>query len=128
MRFNFPLNFITAPLIADLFLLAIAAIDRQDVYEGTIGADNLAPYDVLLVFLCLGYIAGSLEASGLIRWLAFKVIVKTGAVGHRLFLYLYIRFFGLGILIGNDLIMVSFVAFMTRISSNIRHLRAWIHA
>lgn len=67
MRIEFTVNFVTAPLVADLFLLAIAAIDRQDVYEGTIGADNLAPYDVLLVFLCLGYIAGSLEASRLIH-------------------------------------------------------------
>jgi Na+/H+ antiporter NhaD/arsenite permease-like protein len=128
MRIKFPVNFITAPLIADLFLLAIAAIDRQDVYEGTIGADNLAPYDLLLVFLCLGYIAGSLEAAGLIRWLASKVIAKSGANGHRLFLYLYTSFFGLGILIGNDPIMVSFVAFMTRISSNISHPRAWLYA
>jgi Na+/H+ antiporter NhaD/arsenite permease-like protein len=128
VRFRFPINFITMPLIADLFLLAIAAIGRREVYEGTIGADNIAPYDVLLVFLCLGYIAGSLEASGLIRWLAFKVMVRARGVGHRLFFNLYTSFFGLGILIGNDPIMVSFVAYMTRISSNILHPRAWIHA
>ncbi len=71
-KFDFQLNFITAPLIADLFLLAIGAIGPHEVYEGTIGADNIAPYDVLVVFLCLGYIASSLEDSGLIRWLVFN--------------------------------------------------------
>ncbi|PMD19969.1 hypothetical protein NA56DRAFT_680042 [Hyaloscypha hepaticicola] len=126
-KFNFQLNFITAPLIADLFLLAIGAIGPREVYEGTIGADNIAPYDVLLVFLCLGYIASSLEDSGLIRWLVFKVIKAGGGFGRRLFCYLYTSFFGLGILIGNDPIMVSFLADMTRISENIVHPRAWIH-
>lgn len=56
------------------------------------------------------------------------MIVKSGGAGNKVFLYLYTSFFGLGIFIGNDPIMVSFVAFMTRISSNIPHPRAWIHA
>ena len=127
VRFNFPINFITAPLIADLFLLAISAIGREEVYEGTIGADNISPYDIVLVFLCLGYIAASMEAAGLIRWLAFKVLSRASGVGHLLFFYLYASFFGLGIFIGNDPIMVLFLSYMTRVTKNITNPRAWIH-
>ena len=124
------MNFVTAPLIADLFLLAILAIGRQEVHDGTIGADNISPVDIMAFFLTLAYIAISIDASGLIRYLAFKVLQKGGKVGHRLFFYLYAFFFGLGSFIGNDPIILSgtaFLAYMTRVSSNIIHPRAWIH-
>ncbi|KAI4593871.1 hypothetical protein KJ359_008914 [Pestalotiopsis sp. 9143b] len=129
--FRFPMNFLTAPLIADLFLLAILAIGREEVYGGVIEANNIKPYDIMLFFISLAYIAISIDASGLIRWLAFKVLQKGGGAGHRLFLYLYTFFFVLGSFIGNDPIILSgtaFLAYMTRVSSNIVHPRAWITA
>ena len=124
------MNFVTAPLIADLFLLAILAIGRTEVRAGTIGADNILPYNIMIFFLTLAYIAISIDASGLIRWLAFHVLKKGGGVGHLLFFYLYAFFFALGSFIGNDPIILSgtaFLAYMTRVSSNIIHPRAWIH-
>jgi Na+/H+ antiporter NhaD/arsenite permease-like protein len=117
-------------LIADLFLLAIRAIGRTEVHAGTIGADNILPYNIMIFFLTLAYIAISIDASGLIRWLAFHVLKKGGGVGHLLFFYLYAFFFALGSFIGNDPIVLSgtaFLAYMTRVSSNIMHPRAWIH-
>jgi Na+/H+ antiporter NhaD/arsenite permease-like protein len=130
VRFQFPMNFVTAPLVADLFLLAILAIGRKEVHDGTIGADGIAPYDIMLFFLSLAYIAISVDASGLIRWLAFKVLQKGGKVGHRLYFYLYVFFFSLTAFIGNDPIILSgtaFLSYMTRVSSNIKHPRAWIY-
>ncbi|TRX89060.1 hypothetical protein FHL15_010079 [Xylaria flabelliformis] len=128
--FHFPVNFVTGPLIADLFLLAIGAIGRREVKGGIAGSDNIVPYDILLFFFSLAYIAISIDASGLIRYLAFKVLQLGGKVGHRLFFFLYAFFFGLGSFIGNDPIILSgtaFLAYMTRVSSNIVHPRAWIH-
>ena len=129
VQFRFPLNFLTAPLIADLFLLAISAIGRREVHDGTIGANHISPIDIMVFFITLAYIAISIDASGLIRYLAFKVLQKAGKVGHRLFFYLYAFFFLLGSFIGNDPIILSgtaFLAYMTRVSSNIVHPRAWI--
>ncbi|KAG4442567.1 hypothetical protein IFR05_001979 [Cadophora sp. M221] len=129
VRFRLPLNFLTAPLIADLFLLAISAIGRREVHDGTIGANHISPIDIMVFFITLAYIAISIDASGLIRYLAFKVLQKAGKVGHRLFFYLYAFFFLLGSFIGNDPIILSgtaFLAYMTRVSSNIVHPRAWI--
>ncbi|KAJ5790466.1 uncharacterized protein N7518_007477 [Penicillium psychrosexuale] len=131
VKLRFPLNFITAPLTADLFLLAILAIGRKEVHDGIVGADNINPIDIMVFFLTLAYIAISIDASGLIRYLAFKVLQKAGKVGHRLFFYLFLFFFGLGSFIGNDPIILSgtaFLAYMTRVSSNIVHPRAWIHS
>ncbi|EAW14205.1 putative arsenite efflux transporter ArsB-like [Aspergillus clavatus NRRL 1] len=131
VRLNLPVNFVTAPLVADLFLLAILAIGRDEVRGGTLGADNIVPIDIMGFFLTLAYIAISIDASGLIRYLAFKVLDKGGKVGHRLFFYLYAFFFGLGSFIGNDPIILSgtaFLAYMTRVSRNIVHPRAWIYS
>jgi len=117
------------PLVADLFLLAIGAIGRQEIADGTRGADGIAPYDIMIFFITLAYIAVSIDASGLIRWLAFKVLQKGGKSGPRLFFYLYVFFFGLGSFIGNDPIILSgtaFLSYMTRVSRNIIHPRAWI--
>ncbi|KAI0172676.1 hypothetical protein GGR52DRAFT_580393 [Hypoxylon sp. FL1284] len=123
------MNFVTAPLIADLFLLAILAIGRDEVYGGTIGANNISPIDIMAFFITLAYIAISIDASGLIRYLTFIVLQKGGKYGHRLFGYLYAFFFCLGAVCGNDPIILSgtaFLAYMTRVSSNIIHPRAWI--
>ncbi|KPM40518.1 hypothetical protein AK830_g6075 [Neonectria ditissima] len=131
LRFRFPMNFVTAPLIADLFLLAIKAIGRKEVHDGTIGANNISPLDIMIFFITLAYIAISIDASGLIRWLAFKVLQWGGEVGHKLFFYLYAFFFGLGTFIGNDPIILSgtaFLAYMTRVSKNINHPKAWIYS
>jgi Na+/H+ antiporter NhaD/arsenite permease-like protein len=121
---------VTAPLIADLFLLAILAIGRKEVRDGTIGADNILPYNIMVFFLSLAYIAISIDSSGLIRWLAFHVLNKGRGNGRRLYSYLYAFFFTLGSFIGNDPIILSgtaFIAYLTRVSSNIIHPRAWIH-
>ncbi|KKY37773.1 putative arsenite efflux transporter [Diaporthe ampelina] len=129
-RLLLPINFLTAPIIADLFLLAILAIGREEVAAGTIGAHHINPIDIMVFFITLAYIAISIDASGLIRYLAFKVLQWGGRAGHKLFFYLYTFFFALGSFIGNDPIILSgtpFLAYMTRVSSNIDHPRAWIH-
>jgi Na+/H+ antiporter NhaD/arsenite permease-like protein len=131
VRLNFPMTFVTAPLIANLFLLAILAIGRREVHDGTIGANNIAPYDIMLFFISLAYIAISIDASGLIRYLAYRVLRSGGNAGHRLYLSLYSFFFVLTAAIGNDPIILSgtpFLAYMTRVSANISHPRAWIYS
>ena len=126
-----PLNFVTAPLIADLFLLAILAIGRQEVHDGTIGADHISPLDIMIFFLSLAYIAISIDASGLIRYLAYRVLEWGRKSGGRLYFYLYCFFFALTSFIGNDPVILSgtaFLAYMTRVASNIKDRKAWIHA
>ncbi|RMZ24490.1 hypothetical protein D0859_11469 [Hortaea werneckii] len=125
---KFPMDF--APLIADLLLLAILAIGRQEVHDGTVGVDNIHPIDIMVFFLSLAYIAISIDASGLIRYLAFRVLKAGGRHGRLLYFYLYTFFFVLTGCIGNDPVILSgtaFLAYMTRVSSNIERPRAWIY-
>lgn len=129
VKIHVPINLNTAPLIAVLFLLSTTAIGRQEVREGTLGANNIVPIDIVLFALTVGYIARSIDASGLIRYLAFKVVSKTPN-GHRLFLYLYLFFFAIGVLFGSDPVIqlgALFLTYLVELSSNIQHPRAWIH-
>ncbi|KAH8922435.1 hypothetical protein BT69DRAFT_1263406 [Atractiella rhizophila] len=126
-----PFNFITAPIIAVLFLLAVQAIGRKELHDGIIGANNIKPYDIMAFFFSLAYLAISLDATGFIRFLVVWVVKKGGKVGHQLFFALYSFFFVLGTFIGNDPIILSgtaFLAYLTRVSSNIKHPRAWIYS
>jgi Na+/H+ antiporter NhaD/arsenite permease-like protein len=127
-RYTVPVNYVTAPLAAVLFLLAATVIGKHELMLGIIGDDDtgICPYDLVIVFLSLGYIANSLGAAGLVRWVVFKA-VRLGKVGHRLYLYLYICFFSIGAFLGNDPIMVLFLSYFMRVASNINHPRAWIH-
>jgi hypothetical protein len=77
------------------------------------------------------YIAISLDHTGLIRWLAVWVLKKGGGSGRLLYFFLYLFYFGLGTLFGNDPIILSgtpFIAYMTKASRNIKNPRAWIFA
>lgn len=130
VRIRVPIDLNTAPLIGVLFLLSTTAIGRKEVREGTLGANNIVPIDIVLFALTVGYIVRSIDASGLIRYLAIKVATKTEN-GHRLFLYLYSFFFAVGVLFGNDPVIqmgALFLTYLIRLASNIRHPRAWIHA
>ncbi len=84
----------------------------------------------MIFFLSLAYIAISIDASGLIRYLAYRVLEWGRKSGGRLFFYLYCFFFFLTSFIGNDPVILSgtaFLAYMTRVASNIKDRKAWIH-
>ena len=82
-----PINYFTAPLGAVLFLLAATVIGKREIELGVIGDDDtsICPYDLVIVFLSLGYIANSLGAAGLIRSVVLRAL-RLGKVGSRLYL------------------------------------------
>ena len=59
LRFNLPINIVTAPLIAVLFLSALSTVGQGKVHDDIPGANGFIPLDVVAVFLALGYIANS---------------------------------------------------------------------
>ncbi|KAG8744446.1 hypothetical protein FRC10_010116 [Ceratobasidium sp. 414] len=84
----------------------------------------------MALFISLAYIAIALDATGLLRFLAFWVVRKGGSSGRRLYLFLYLFFFGFGLLVGNDPIILSgtaFLAYLTRVAGIVPPT-AWIFA
>ncbi|TKY84989.1 hypothetical protein EX895_006069 [Sporisorium graminicola] len=129
------IDHVSAPLIGVLVLLATTTIGGEQVKQGIVGEDGIEPYDVLALFISLAYIAISLDATGLLRFLAFLICIKAGrqgreAKGKTLFLLLYFFFWSAGVLVGNDPVILSgtaFLVYFTRVAG-ISPPDAWIWA
>lgn len=137
------INHVSIPLIGVLFLLITRSIDGQQIKDGIIGTSGIEPLDILALFISLAYIAISLDATGLLRFLAFKICFlasgtsssstststsKSKSSGYTLFLFLYLFFWVLGVLVGNDPVILSgtsFLIYLTRVAG-ISPPSAWI--
>ncbi|SPO39873.1 uncharacterized protein PSFLO_05354 [Pseudozyma flocculosa] len=129
------IDHVSAPLIGVLLLLATTTIGGAQIRTGIVGEDGVEPYDVLLLFISLAYIAISLDATGLLRYLAFLICLKSGkrgqeGSGRKLYLLLYFFFWSAGVLVGNDPVILSgtaFLVYLTRVAG-ISPPDAWIWA
>lgn len=127
-RVHLVLNHVWTPAIGILFLLATTTIGGEQIKVGIVGEEDVEPYDVLIFFISLAYIAISLDATGLLRYLAFQVCLKAGNSGMGLYLVLYAFFWTLGVLVGNDPVILSgtaFLVYLTRVAG-ISPPSAWI--
>lgn len=123
-------GFQTAPLVAVLLLLATGVLHGKEVREGIAGTSGVEPLDIMALFISLAYLSISLDTTGLFRFLAFWVVRKGGSSGKKLYLYLYSFFFGAGILVGNDPVVLfgsPFLAYFSR-ASGIIPPTAWVFA
>ncbi|KAI0323688.1 hypothetical protein GY45DRAFT_1365430 [Cubamyces sp. BRFM 1775] len=124
------LNFITVPLASVLLLLALGVFDRQTVRDGVLGTAGVQPLNIMALFISLAYMSISLDATGLLRFLAFWVARKGGSSARRLYVYLYLFFLVCGVVVGNDPVILSgtaFLAYFTRVAG-ITPPTAWIFA
>lgn len=125
-RLSLDLN--VGPVVAVLILLASRSIGLAEFRAGIKGTGDLHPYDILLLFLSLAYIAISLDSTGALRFLAHWVAKKGGTSGRRLYLYFFLFFITLGGFVGNDPVILSgtsFLAYFTQVSG-IKPATAWI--
>ncbi|OAV96547.1 hypothetical protein PTTG_00991 [Puccinia triticina 1-1 BBBD Race 1] len=107
------LNLTTSPPIAVLILLATTTINGGVIRSGIVGEGDSKPYDVLVLFISLAYIATALDSTGALRSLAFLVSNHTSGSGPQLYFVLYCFFFVFGVIFGNDPIILSGTAFLT---------------
>ncbi|KAG2426104.1 hypothetical protein HXX76_013291 [Chlamydomonas incerta] len=86
-----------APVVAVLLMLACTCMSiqvggrvRRDVGRGLAGNDQIKPYGILVLFVSMAYIAGSLDATGVFAWMALKFTVLSGGRGYVLFLFYFL--------------------------------------
>lgn len=130
VKLRLPMGLTTAPLGGMLLLLAATAIGRREIKDGTIGANNVVPLDIVAFALTMGYVVNSIDASGLVRYASSIVLRRYGRNGRKLFSSLYVISFLVGCLFGNDAVIqigLMFLSYMTRISANLHYPRAWIY-
>ena len=109
-------------MIAVLLLLATKAINGTVLRYGILGTDGIQPINIMALFISLvrlmymylpstlapdasrarqAYLSISLDATGLLRFLAFWVAKKGGASGRKLHFYLYLFFLTSAAVVGN---------------------------
>ncbi|KAM0786511.1 hypothetical protein ACM66B_001969 [Microbotryomycetes sp. NB124-2] len=139
-RWKLVLDLRTAPVTGVVLLLITTTIDGSVLRLGIVGDESVRPYDVLVLFFSLAYISTALDSTGGLRSLAFWISQKTArapkasvggdkvASGFTLFTVLYIFWFGSGLFVGNDPIVLSgtaFLGYFTRVTG-IANPTAWI--
>jgi len=128
------IDHVWAPLLGVLILLMTTSIGSSEIKTGILGTSGVEPLDILALFISLAYISVSLDSTGLLRYLAFLICQKASSTsgskpnGYKLYLLLYLFFFLLGLLVGNDPVILSgtaFLVYLTRIAG-INTPDAWI--
>lgn len=107
-----PLNLTTAPILAIAILWAAQCLDPEVIRNGIVGTEGVKPYNILILFFSLAYMAITLDITGVLRAAAFWVSNKGGRSGWRLYLYFYVMLTLLSILLGNDPVILSGTAFL----------------
>ncbi|KAG0147227.1 hypothetical protein CROQUDRAFT_656337 [Cronartium quercuum f. sp. fusiforme G11] len=123
-----PLDLTLSPPLGVLVLLCTTTIDGSVIRTGVLGDGDSKPYDVLVLFICLAYLATALDSTGALRSLAVYVSNQSNGSGPQLYLILYCFFFISGIIFGNDPIILSGTAFLAYFLKNcgITDPTAWI--
>ncbi|KAL1677183.1 hypothetical protein EV122DRAFT_214777 [Schizophyllum commune] len=111
-RRKIPVNLNTAPILAIAILWAAQCIGATDIRNGIVGTDGLKPYNVLILFMTLAYMSITLDATGLLKAVAFWVSNKGGTSGPRLYIYFYAMLTLLTVFIGNDPVILSGTVFL----------------
>ncbi|KIM43422.1 hypothetical protein M413DRAFT_443363 [Hebeloma cylindrosporum] len=106
------INLTTAPIIAILVLWAAQCLGPGEIRDGIVGTDGVKPYNILILFFSLAYMAITLDITGVLQAAAFWVSNKGGSNGWKLFLYFYIMLTVLSVFLGNDPVIVSGTAFL----------------
>jgi len=124
-----PINLTTAPILAIALLWAAQCLDSAVIRDGFVGTEGVKPYNIIILFFSLAYMAVTLDITGILEAAAFWVSNKGGHNGWKLYLYFYLMLTLLSILLGNDPVVLSGTAFLvyyTRVAE--LHENPWIMA
>ncbi|KAG6834501.1 hypothetical protein H0H93_009289 [Arthromyces matolae] len=106
------INLTTAPIIAIAILWAAQCLGPTQIRNGIVGTDDIKPYNILILFITLAYMAITLDITGILQAAAFWVSNKGGSNTRKLFFYFYVMLTLISLLLGNDPVILSGTAFL----------------
>ncbi|KAK0205523.1 hypothetical protein DFS33DRAFT_1474222 [Desarmillaria ectypa] len=111
-RKKIPIDLATAPILAIAILWASQCLGATQIRDGIVGTDGVKPYNILILFFTLAYMAITLDVSGLLQAAAFWVSNKGGSNGWKLFFYFYVMLTLTSGIVGNDPVILSGTVFL----------------
>ncbi|KAJ7654801.1 hypothetical protein B0H17DRAFT_1099601 [Mycena rosella] len=106
------LNLTSAPIFAIAVLWAAQCLGPTQIRDGIVGTDGVKPYNILILFFSLAYMAITLDITGVLQAAAFWVSNKGGSNGWKLYFYFYLMLTVLSVFLGNDPVILSGTAFL----------------
>ncbi|KAJ4479173.1 hypothetical protein J3R30DRAFT_3289328 [Lentinula aciculospora] len=116
-RKNIPINLTITPPAIIAILWASQCLGSSQIRDGIVGTGGIKPYNILILFLSLAYMAITLDISGVLQASAFWVSNKGGSNGWKLYLYFYLMLTLLSIFLGNDAVILSGTPFLVYYTS-----------
>ncbi|KAF8920781.1 hypothetical protein CPB85DRAFT_1372815 [Mucidula mucida] len=116
-RRRIPINLATAPIFAIAILWASQCLGATQIRDGIVGTDGVKPYNILILFFSLAYMAITLDITGLLQAAAFWVSNRGGTNGWKLFFYFYVMLTLLSVVLGNDPVILSGTVFLVYYTS-----------
>jgi len=74
--------------------------------------DGIKPYNILILFISLAYMAITLDITGILQAAAFWVSNRGGSNGYKLYLYFYVMLTLISMIVGNDPVILSGTVFL----------------
>lgn len=106
------IGLMTAPIFAIAVLWASQCIGATQIRNGIVGTDGVKPYNILILFISLAYMAITLDVTGILQAAAFWVSNKGGSNGRKLYFYFYLLLTLVSMVVGNDPVILSGTAFL----------------
>ncbi|KAK7441988.1 hypothetical protein VKT23_016266 [Stygiomarasmius scandens] len=107
-----PINLTTAPILTIAILWAAQCLGPTQIRDGIVGTDGVKPYNILILFFSLAYMAITLDVTGILQSAAFWVSNKGGKNGWKLYFYFYVLLTVLSVVLGNDPVILSGTVFL----------------
>ncbi|KAH6910722.1 hypothetical protein BKA70DRAFT_1271338 [Coprinopsis sp. MPI-PUGE-AT-0042] len=111
-RKRLTLGLMSAPILAIAILWASQCLGATQIRNGIVGTDNIKPYNILILFISLAYMAITLDVTGVLRAAAFWVSNKGGSSGRKLYFYFYLLLTVISMIVGNDPVILSGTVFL----------------
>lgn len=104
---HIPLNLSTAPIIAIAILWASQCLGPAQIRTGIAGTEGIKPYNILILFFSLAYMAITLDITGILESAAHWVRNKGGSNGRKVFCYFYVMVTVISAIVGNDPVILT---------------------
>ncbi|TVR65217.1 MAG: hypothetical protein EA426_00145 [Spirochaetaceae bacterium] len=110
----------TGPVIVALVLFAAGIVTPATILSGILGAGNVRPWEIMVVFFTVAYMSASTDVSGVFDAIAFSVARRARGNGTALFWYFYLVASVFTVFTSNDIVILTLTPIIVYVG---RHAR-----
>jgi arsenical pump membrane protein len=104
---KFPVNILTGSIFLISFLFLLQIIDLETIKMGIIGNGQIEPWKIIVIFFTLAYASISLDETGILDYISYKIVNKSKNNGIKLFIFFYFLAGFLTLFTSNDVVILT---------------------